>query len=61
METKNIKELSNSELTLYKMELTNEFEAVKSQINSLCEKLEKIESTYEKVENEEKIRSKTLF
>lgn len=58
METKNIKELSNAELNIYKMELSNEFEAIKSKINLLCNELQKVESTYKKVENEEKIRSK---
>lgn len=53
---KDIKNMSNNELKLYKLSLTNEYEATKSKIKSLEEKLDSLDMEYIKVENEEKIR-----
>ena len=61
MEKKNIKELSNSELNIYKKELTNEFEAIKSKIDSLIKTLKDTENEYLKVETELKIRSNNIY
>lgn len=61
MEKKNIKELSNSELNIYKKELTNEFEVIKSKIDSLIKTLKDTENEYLKVETELKIRSNNIY
>ena len=46
MTQQNVKDLSNSELIVYKKELSDEFEATKSKIDRLCEELAKIEKEY---------------
>lgn len=56
MVPKNCKELSNSELKLYKLSLENEYEAVKAKIASLEKELDMLDREYVKVENEEKER-----
>lgn len=61
MEKKNIKELSNSELNIYKKELTNEFETIKGKIDSLIKELKETEREYFKVETELKIRSNNIY
>jgi transcriptional regulator CtsR len=61
MEKKNIKELSNSQLNIYKKELTNEFEVIKSKIDSLIKTLKDTENEYLKVETELKIRSNNIY
>ena len=61
MEKKNIKELSNSQLNIYKKELTNEFETIKGKIDSLIKELKETEREYFKVETELKIRSNNIY
>lgn len=61
MTQQNVKDLSNSELIVYKKELSDEFEATKSKIDRLCEELAKIEKEYNKVDNELKIRGKNIY
>lgn len=61
MTKKDVKELSNNELIIYKKELSNEFEAVKSKIDRLCEELAKIEKEHDKVDNELKIRGNKIY
>lgn len=56
MVQKDIKNMSNNELKLYKLSLTNEYEATKAKIMDLEEKLDSLDREYVKVENEEKIR-----
>ena len=53
---KNCKDMSNSEIKLYKLNLENEYEAVKAKIAELEKKLDEIDREYIKAENEEKIR-----
>ena len=48
--------MSNNELKLYKLSLENEYEAIKAKISALEEELDKLDRTYIKIENEEKIR-----
>lgn len=48
--------MSNSEIKLYKLNLENEYEAVKAKIAELEKKLDEIDREYIKAENEEKIR-----
>ena len=60
MVAKDCKNLSNNELRLHKMNLTNEYEAIKAKIAALEEELDKIDQEYAKVINEEKIR-RTAF
>jgi hypothetical protein len=60
MIAKDCKNLSNSELRLYKLNLENEYEAIKAKIASLEEELDKLDREYAKAENEEKIR-RTAF
>ena len=55
MVAKDCKNLSNNELRLHKMNLTNEYEAIKAKIAALEEELDKIDQEYAKVINEEKI------
>lgn len=52
--------MSNSELKLYKLNLENEYEAVKAKIAKLEERLDELDREYTKAENEEKIR-RTMF
>ena len=61
MEKKNIKELNNSALNIYKKELTNEFEVIKSKIDSLIKTLKDTENEYLKDEKELKIRSNNIY
>lgn len=60
MVEKDYKNLSNNELKLCKLNLENEYEAVKAQIAELEQKLDKMDREYQKIENEEKIR-RTAF
>lgn len=53
---KDIKNMSNNELKLYKLSLENEYEAIKSKIKNLDERLDSLDREYIKVENEENIR-----
>ena len=53
---KDCKNMSNNELKLYKLSLENEYEAIKAKISALEEELDKLDRTYIKIENEEKIR-----
>lgn len=57
---KDCKTMTNNELKLYKLSLTNEYEAIKSKITKLEEQLDKLDIEYNKVELEEKIRAKTF-
>lgn len=54
------KNLSNHELKLCKLNLENEYEAVKAQIVKLEEKLDKMDKEYQKILNEENIRRTTF-
>lgn len=61
MESKNLKDLSNSEIMVYKEELKNEFEVVKYKIKELCDKIEKIDVEIKKADNELTIRQRNLY
>lgn len=61
MESKNLKDLSNSEIMVYKEELKNEFEVVKYKIKELCDKIEKIDAEIKKADNELTIRQRNLY
>lgn len=61
MTKQNVKDLSNNELIIYKKELVNEFESVKSKIDRLCDELVKIEKEHDKVDNELKIRGNNIY
>ena len=61
MKDKNVKELSNSELNVYKKDLENEYESIKNEINSLCDELRKVEKKYYSVELEFKIRKNSIY
>lgn len=61
MKEKNPKELSNSELNIYKKDLENEYEAIKNEISRLCEELKKVEKKYYSVELEFKIRKNSIY
>lgn len=61
MDRKNIKEMSNNEILLYKKELSDEFEITKAKIEQLCDTLKNIDDEYAKVENELKIRGNSLY
>lgn len=56
MVPKNCKNLSNSELKLYKLTLENEYEAIKAKIADLEKQLDDLDREYARAENEEKIR-----
>ena len=58
MEEKNLKEMSNSDIELYKKTLENEFDFIKSEINSRIDKLNEIEQRYLNAEKELVKRSK---
>ena len=60
MVEKDYKNLSNNELKLSKLNLENEYEAIKAKIADLEMKLDKIDIEYQKILNEEKIR-RTAF
>ena len=60
MVPKDCKNMTNSELKLYKLSLENEFEAVKAKIAALEEKLDELDREYIKAENEENIRRKAF-
>ena len=48
--------MTNNELKLYKLTLTNEYEATKAKIADLEKHLDELDREYIKAENEEKIR-----
>ena len=52
MEEKNLKGMSNSDIELYKKTLENEFDFIKSEINSRIDKLNEIEQRYLNAEKE---------
>lgn len=56
MVSKDLQNMSNNELRLYKLNLTNEYEAVKAKIVKLETQLDELDREYIKVETEEKIR-----
>lgn len=56
MVPRDVKEMSNNELKVYKLTLQNEYEAVKAKIACLEEQLDQLDREYIKAENEEKIR-----
>lgn len=58
MEEKNLKGMSNSDIELYKKTLENEFDFIKSEINSRIDKLNEIEQRYLNAEKELVKRSK---
>lgn len=58
---KNVKELSNSELNLYKRDLENEYESIKSKIDKLCDDLEAVEKEYKKADLELTIRGNNIY
>ena len=58
MEEKNLKGMSNSDIELYKKTLENEFDFIKSEINSRIDKLNEIEQRYLNAEKEFVKRSK---
>ena len=61
MEFKNVKELSNSEIKLYRETLKNEFDVLKYKIKEMCDELQKIDSEYNKAESELKIRQGNIY
>ena len=60
MVPRDCKKMTNNELKLYKLSLENEFEAVKSQINELENRLDELDREYAKAEREEETR-RTAF
>lgn len=60
MVPRDCKKMTNNELKLYKLSLENEFEAVKSQINELEDRLDELDREYVKAEREEETR-RTAF
>lgn len=61
MDFKDVKQLTNTEISLYKKELENEYETIKTKINKLCDELEQLDKEYVKVENEVGVRKNRLF
>ena len=61
MEKKDIKTLSNGELNIYKIELSNRYETVKKDIKKLCDEMDFLDAEYNKVNNEINNRSKNIF
>ncbi len=61
MEFKNIKELSNGELDIYKLELYHQYEALKTKIDRMCDELDKISSEYDKAKKEIRIRQSKIY
>ena len=53
----NIKEMSNAEIRIEKENIRNDFEATKSNIKRLCDKLEKLQRYYKEIISEEEKRS----
>lgn len=52
MEFENYKEMSNAEIKVYQETLRNEYEVIKHQISVLCDKLDEMDSEWNKVEAE---------
>lgn len=55
----NFKEYSNAELNRKKLSIENEFETIKNQISSLCDKLDNLDKEYtlltKEIDNRRKI------
>lgn len=60
MEKKNTKNMSNTEIKVYLLQLENEFEAKKNNIKKICEELIELEHEYNSAQNELNIR-KTIY
>lgn len=60
MEKKNTKNMSNTEIKVYLLQLENEFEAKKNNIKKICEELIELEHEYNSAKNELNIR-KTIY
>ncbi len=61
MEKKDIKTLTNGELNIYKVELTNKYEVLKKDIKKLCDEMDSLDNEYNKVVEEMNKRSKNIF
>ena len=61
MEFKDVKNLSNSEIALYKETLKNEFDVLKHKIKDLCDEIQKVDNEYQKAENELNIRQGNIY
>ena len=57
MISKDYKNFSNSELKLHKLNLVNEYEAIKAKIKALEDELDRIDLEYVKITNEENART----
>lgn len=60
MEKKNTKNMSNTEIKVYLLQLENAFEAKKNNIKKICEELIELEHEYNSAQNELNIR-KTIY
>ncbi len=60
MEKKKCSDLNNSELKEYLLSVENEFNAKKAEIKILCDELAELETIYENIQSEMKIRT-TIF
>ena len=60
MEKENTKNMSNTEIKVYLLQLENEFEAKKNNIKKICEELIELEHEYNSAQNELNIR-KTIY
>jgi len=61
MGKKDIKTLTNGELNIYKVELTNKYEVLKKDIKKLCDEMDSLDNEYNKVVEEMNKRSKNIF
>lgn len=61
MGKKEIKTLTNGELNIYKVELTNKYEVLKKDIKKLCDEMDSLDNEYNKVVEEMNKRSKNIF
>lgn len=61
MNFKDPKNLTNAEMSQYKLELENKYQALQNQINKLCDELDTIDKEYVKVSNEMRIRQINIY
>lgn len=60
MEKKDAKNMTNTEIKVYLLQLENEFEAKKNSIKKICQELIELEHEYNNTQNELNIR-KTIY
>ena len=56
MEIKNCSEMTNSEIKEYLLNINNEFEATKTEMKKLCDKIAELEHAYEAAQAEINLR-----